>query len=535
MTISSSSVFEPQRIRGVEMPWNRVLRAAADTVAGAARALGPWHPQEFLAECVETELEAGDMMTFVFRRIDGAPLAFRAGQYLNIAFPVSGVDGEPVDRSYSLSSSPTQPWTFSITVKRDGHVSQWAHEHVKPGVVLDMLGPVGAFHLPDFDRRARYLFLAAGSGITPLMSMLRTIHSLPGKANVVLLYHAAEPGGFAFSRELEYLRSVDSRVRVYYSLGDRGTSGPWEGMVGRLTADMIEQVTPDVSGREVYACGPEGYLDAAAELLRGLNVADTQIHQEFFTGDRQTVLEYEEEIAMAEEIAGEVAASGEEYYAQQPAALDMYAQRDASAEGPPNSGFEDALAGPPSSGFEAAAETGKPPPSGFGERPAGPPSSGFGERPAGPPASGFPMQTESTNATAPFDRIAKPDRAAKRGETHGDADRAVFSEPTEETSSSAYDTLSFKTVGEGTYKISFMRSQLNVMVSPDEPILQAARRAGVRIGMNCQEGMCGSCKSVKLEGDVDMNHQGGIRAREIDAGKFLPCCSTAKSDVVVDA
>jgi hypothetical protein len=47
--------------------------------------------------------------------------------------------------------------------------------------------------------------------------------------------------------------------------------------------------------------------------------------------------------------------------------------------------------------------------------------------------------------------------------------------------------------------------------------------------------MCGSCKVVKLSGEVDMNHQGGIRAREIDAGKFLPCCSTAQTDLVIDA
>ena len=60
-----------------------------------------------MAECVETVPEAGGMMTFVFRRCDGAPLAFRAGQYVNVAFPVNGEDQDPVDRSYSLSSSPT--------------------------------------------------------------------------------------------------------------------------------------------------------------------------------------------------------------------------------------------------------------------------------------------------------------------------------------------------------------------------------------------------------------------------------------------
>ena len=83
--------------------------------------------------------------------------------------------------------------------------------------------------------------------------------------------------------------------------------------------------------------------------------------------------------------------------------------------------------------------------------------------------------------------------------------------------------------------MSFVRSGLDVRIDPDEEILPVAHRAGVRIAANCQEGMCGSCKSVKLSGEVEMNHQGGIRQREIDAGKFLPCCSTATTDLVIDA
>ena len=206
-----------QRVRGLEMPWNRVLSSASEP-AGAATALGPWHPQEFAAECVETIPEAGGMMVFVFRRMDGAPLAFRSGQYINIDFPIDGPDAEPVSRSYSISSAPTEPWTFSITIKRDpnGKVSPWAHDHLRPGTVLDMLGPVGAFHLADYDRRARFLLLAAGAGITPLMSMIRTVHSLPGQADVVLLYHGAAPDSFAFSEELDFLANVDFRIKVIY-------------------------------------------------------------------------------------------------------------------------------------------------------------------------------------------------------------------------------------------------------------------------------------------------------------------------------
>ncbi|MGY5319453.1 ferredoxin reductase [Neomicrococcus lactis] len=448
MTVMTTSIEtpEPKRTSDFQMPWNRVL-SANDAAASAARALGPWHPQEFMAECVQTIPEAGGIMTFVFRRLDGAPLAFRAGQYLNIAFPINGEDGELVDRSYSISSAPTSPWTFSISVKRDakGLVSPWVHDNVRPGTVLDMLGPVGAFHLPDQERRPRYLLLAAGAGITPIMSMVRTIHALPSRADVVVLYHGAEPGGFAFHKELEYISAVDERIKVFYSLGDRSVPENWEWMLGRLTAEMIEQVAPDANGRKVYACGPEGYLNHAADLLRNVGVDDTSVHMEFFSGDRATLLEYQEEIAHAEDIAEE------------------FAEEIAAAR-------------------EAAPET------------------------------------HTTNLQF--------------------LETAAIAEPLEETEELQEfppDDSAFKSVGEGTLTMSFVKSKLKVRINPDQRILHVAQSAGVRIGANCQEGMCGSCKVVKLSGEVDMNHQGGIRAREVAAGKFLPCCSTAQTDLVIDA
>lgn len=461
--------LEPERIRGLEMPWNRVL-GSTDGPAGAARALGPWHPQEFMAECVETVPEVGGMRTFIFRRLDGAPLAFRPGQYLNISFPINGKDQDPVDRSYSLSSSPTEPWTFNVTVKRDpkGLVSPWAHENVRPGTVLEMLGPVGAFHLPDADRRARYLMLAAGAGITPIMSMIRTIHSLPGQADVVVLYHGAAPGGFAFFMELAYIASVDSRVKVFYSLGDRGEPEGWEGLSGRLSTSMIEQVAPDANGRKVFACGPEGYLNGVSKLLAAVGVDDTSIYMEFFAGDRQTRMEYRAEVALAgeiaEEIAEEIADSAEEYYENQPAALGMY---------------------------EPVFDGG-----------------GLQE------ATGFALEA----ADPAFSEPVVPEDGEEETANDGTPDISTFS-----------------TVGSGSLTMSFMRTGINVRINPEEKILGVAKQAGVRIGANCQEGMCGSCKVVKLAGDVDMQHQGGIRAREVDAGKFLPCCSTAQTDLVIDA
>jgi ferredoxin len=288
------------------------------------------------------------------------------------------------------------------------------------------------------------------------MSMIRTIHTLPGYADIVVLYHGTAPGTFAFSRELEYLASVDSRITVYYSLGDRSVDGTWEGMVGRLTTSMIEDVAPDANGRHVYACGPEGYLDVATQLLLDVGVDDTAIHVEYFTGAADVRQEYKEEVALAGELAEEYAEAVQDYHDTQSAALDVFVPSPEAEEAPQ---------------VEA------------------------------------PVAVETQADTAPA--VA--------------ADAAGAS------------TADFQTVGDGPITMSFVRSRLNVRIGPEQRILQVAQQAGVRIGANCQEGMCGSCKSVKLSGEVEMNHQGGIRQREIDAGKFLPCCSTATTDLVIDA
>ena len=492
-----------QRVRGLEMPWNRVLSSASEP-AGAATALGPWHPQEFAAECVETIPEAGGMMVFVFRRMDGAPLAFRSGQYINIDFPVDGPDAEPVSRSYSISSAPTEPWTFSITIKRDpkGKVSSWAHDHLRPGTVLDMLGPVGAFHLADYDRRARFLLLAAGAGITPLMSMIRTVHSLPGQADVVLLYHGAAPDSFAFSEELDFLANVDFRIKVIYCLGDRECGDEWEGRTGRLSTALLDELVPDANGRQVFACGPEGYLNSATELLRSVGVDDTSVFMEFFSGDREIRAEYAEEVAIAGEIAEEIAATTEEYFESQPAALDMY-EPEYDADGP----VEAVRA--PTEAVDAEAVV---------------------------PVEDD-VEIEVVGVTDENLAEADPGSASDAGTAvpAGDGAAASAGDAGDDDEIAVVDPAALPTVGQGEHTMSFVRTGLNVCVGEDETVLQAARKAGVKIPANCQEGMCGSCKVVKLDGDVEMNHQGGIRAREIDAGKFLPCCSTAKTDLVIDA
>ena len=111
---------------------------------------------------------------------------------------------EVVYRCYTISAAPTRPHAVSITVKRvpGGPVSNWLHDNLRPGMSLKVSGPMGEFTYYDHPAD-KYLFVSGGSGITPLMSMARTLHDLAGTSDVVFVHNARSPDDIIFRRELE--------------------------------------------------------------------------------------------------------------------------------------------------------------------------------------------------------------------------------------------------------------------------------------------------------------------------------------------
>lgn len=87
---------------------------------------------------------------------------------------------------------------------------------------------------------------------------------------------------------------------------------------------------------------------------------------------------------------------------------------------------------------------------------------------------------------------------------------------------------------EGLFQVQFLKQGKTIEIGADQTVLSCARKASVRIPSSCANGVCGTCKSKLVKGSVDMNHAGGIRQREIDAGFFLPCCSRPRSDLVIE-
>ena len=130
--------------------------------------------------CRAVRQETHDVKTFVFSGRAPRLHSYKPGQFITLDLVI---DGQTVNRCYTLSSSPTRPHLISITTKRfaGGIVSPWMHETVTPGVEIRAMGPMGEFNCVDYaSPNGKYLLLSAGSGITPLMSMARSFTTRAG-------------------------------------------------------------------------------------------------------------------------------------------------------------------------------------------------------------------------------------------------------------------------------------------------------------------------------------------------------------------
>jgi stearoyl-CoA 9-desaturase NADPH oxidoreductase len=189
------------------------------------------------------------------------------GQYVRIGVDVDGVRRW---RAYSLTSGPRDDGRIAITVKviPDGVVSTHLVRRARPGDVVQLDQATGAFHLPAIPP-ARVLFVTAGSGITPVMGMLR--HSAPALADAVLVHSAPTAPDVIFGAELS-ARAAAGQLRLLERHTER---------VGLLTPEVLARSVPDWAQRETWACGPPAMLDTLQVHWAQHGVAD-RLHTERF-------------------------------------------------------------------------------------------------------------------------------------------------------------------------------------------------------------------------------------------------------------
>ncbi|GAA3158853.1 ferredoxin--NADP reductase [Planomonospora alba] len=231
-------------------------------------------PGPLRVRVVEVIRETADAHSLVLEPADGDRdrFGYRPGQFLTVRIPAAG-EGWAA-RCYSLCSSPACDEKLKVTVKRvaGGHGSNWICDHVAEGDVLEVLRPSGTFTPRTLD--GDLLLLAAGSGVTPVMSILKSC-LYAGTGSVALVYANRDENSVIFRDELAALaREHAGRLTVIHWL---------ESVQGLPTAETLAALAGPYAGREAFVCGPEPFMDRAAEALAALGTPPGRVHVERFT------------------------------------------------------------------------------------------------------------------------------------------------------------------------------------------------------------------------------------------------------------
>lgn len=242
------------------------------------------------------EKESDVITSFYLEPKDGGAVPeFKPGQYITVRVP--SPNGQTTMRNYSLSDKPGQPW-FRISVKResgqkettpDGYVSNFLHNNVQVGDVIEVGPPCGEFFLDLTEKHRRPLVLMSGGvGITPTMSMLLSVLEAMPSRPVFFIHAALNARTHAFRQTVRDLASRYPNLKVHYRYNEPTAEDRDEGghdSEGFVDAQLIESLVPDRDA-DYYFCGPKPFMVSIYHQLLEWGIPATQVHLEFF-GPRQ--------------------------------------------------------------------------------------------------------------------------------------------------------------------------------------------------------------------------------------------------------
>jgi ferredoxin-NADP reductase len=240
----------------------------------------PWNDRLQVLECIGVIDEASEVKTFIFRSDNQTWFRYQPGQFVTLELPLE--DG-PLMRTYTLSSSPSRPFSIAVTVKAQaGSVgTRWMFDNLVPGVHIKAYGPAGDFSHHNHPS-AKYLFVSAGSGVTPMMSMLRWLNDCAPWTDVAFVNCARRPEEIIFRKELELLGSRMPGLSLGFLIEERSNREVWSGHMGRIDAVRLPLLAPDFRDREVFCCGPDPFMRAVRQMLEAAGFDMAHYHQESF-------------------------------------------------------------------------------------------------------------------------------------------------------------------------------------------------------------------------------------------------------------
>lgn len=211
---------------------------------------------------------------------------YKPGQYLTLKLTVNG---EELRRAYSLCTSPYVDDVPAIAVKRveDGRVSNYVNDWFAAGQEIEVMTPMGNFttELNEFYAR-HFILYAGGSGVTPMMSILKSVLEIEPSSHVTLVYGNRDEESIIFRKELDELEGhFADRFKIINCLNDAPTG--WQGATGLLTTDKVTEILQgldsDINSAQHFICGPGVMMDNVKNALEALKVPAEKIHIEYFT------------------------------------------------------------------------------------------------------------------------------------------------------------------------------------------------------------------------------------------------------------
>jgi len=224
----------------------------------------------------EVQRETAGALTLRLETEDGAPLAFRAGQYLTHCFEI---DGQVVRRAYSLSAAEGGSLACTIKLIEGGWVSRHVHEALEVGSRYRVLGPTGDFLLDAADR-GPLRFLAGGSGITPVISLVETALAGDARRDIRLVYASRREADIIFAERLRELARRHPSLQIVHVLSQ--PEAGWSGERGRLDAARSAALLGTEAAASYYLCGPGALMESAEAALLAAGVPAARIRHERF-------------------------------------------------------------------------------------------------------------------------------------------------------------------------------------------------------------------------------------------------------------
>ena len=206
----------------------------------------------------------------------------RAGQHYDVR--LTAPDGYQAQRSYSVASAPEQAGAIELTVERleEGEVSPYLHDVLVVGDQIEVRGPIGGYFVWEAGMGGPLLLIAGGSGIVPLMAMLRHRVAVASHVPTRLLYSSRTPEDVIYRAELEQLAAAGTGLDVIHTL-TRAQPAGWTGYARRIDAPMLREVAmPLGTAVQAFICGPTLLVEAAASGLVQLGIAPERIRTERF-------------------------------------------------------------------------------------------------------------------------------------------------------------------------------------------------------------------------------------------------------------